>query len=80
MAEHEPEVEPSEHAPGRVPRPLAFDLRLRRLDETSIRDAGRTHRLAGPTVQTQREVLGGGVRESDATLRERLDEKDPAAR
>ena len=78
--EEQPEVQPSDGSPHGAARALALDLRPRRLDEPAVGNAGRADGLARPTVEAERQMLDGRVREVDAPLRERLDEDDPPAR
>src|SRR3989442_361525 len=61
--EEQPEVQPSDGPPHGAAGALALDLRPRRLDEPTVGNAGRADGLARPTVEAEREVRDGRVRE-----------------
>jgi hypothetical protein len=68
------EVHPAEEPPQRAARPLALDLRARRLDELAVGHARGTHGLAGAAAETEIQMGGGGVGQGDASLGQRLDQ------
>jgi hypothetical protein len=80
-SEQHAEIQGAEEATDHSPRSLVLDLGLGRLDEAPVRHAGRTHGLARPAIEAERQVANGRIRQADPALGEGLDEKDaPAGR
>ena len=78
--EQQREVHPAEEPAQRAARPLALDLRARRLDELAVGHARGTHGLAGAAAEAEIQVRGGGVGQGDASLGQRLDQENAPAR
>src|SRR5215467_12431082 len=78
--QEEREVHPAEEAAERAAGTLALHLGARGLDELAVGHAGGAHRLAGAAAEAEIEMGDRGVAQLEPALRERLHDKDAAAR